>query len=93
MEAQIIIALNRMVELQEEILGLLHQHMGNKNSATPDELMTRQQVKDYLCISESTYRRKVNDGTLSPMKMPGGSRFYKSELEAAFKESKNRGRI
>ena len=93
MEAQIIIALNRMVELQEEILGLLHQHMGDKNSTAPDELMTRQQVKDYLKISETTYIRKVNDGSLKPIKMPGGDRFFKRDLVDAFNESIRRGRI
>lgn len=58
----------------------------------PEEMMTRQQVKDYLCISESTYKRKVKDGTLAPLKMPGGDRFYKTTLLAAFEESKRRGR-
>ena len=57
-----------------------------------DEQLTRQEVKDYLKISESTYKRKVKDGTLKPKKMPGGDRFYKSELLAAFEESHRRGR-
>ncbi|UKT63262.1 DNA-binding protein [Pedobacter mucosus] len=64
-----------------------------KEVAKFEEQMTRQQVKDYLKISESTYKRKVKDGTLNPIKMPGGDRFYKSELIFAFCESKNRGRI
>ncbi|WP_200926442.1 AlpA family transcriptional regulator [Pedobacter sp. Leaf41] len=54
--------------------------------------MTRQEVKAYLKISESTYKRKVKDGTLRPIKMPGGDRFYKHELLAAFNESHRRGR-
>lgn len=58
-----------------------------------EEMMTRQQVKDYLCISESTYKRKVKDGTLVPLKMPGGDRFYKMALLAAFEESRRRGRL
>ena len=58
-----------------------------------DEQMTRQEVKDYLRISESTYKRKVKDGTLKPIKMPGGDRFYKRELLAAFKESYRKGRF
>lgn len=57
-----------------------------------EEIMTRQQVKDYLGISESTYKRKVKDGTLQPIKMPGGDRFTKSSLLNAFLESKRRGR-
>lgn len=60
---------------------------------TDEEPMTRQQVKDYLGISESTYKRKVKDGTLRPLKMPGGDRFYKHQLVKALGESKRRGRI
>jgi len=61
----------------------------------PDESlqMTRQQVKDYLKISESTYKRKVRQGALTPVKMPGGDRFYKYQLEDELKESVRRGRI
>ncbi|WP_316736751.1 DNA-binding protein [Pedobacter aquatilis] len=55
--------------------------------------MTRQQVKDYLKISESTYKRKVKQGTLTPVKMPGGDRFYKYQLEDELRESVRRGRI
>lgn len=58
-----------------------------------EQMMTRQEVKDYLGISESTYKRKVKDGTLKPIAMPGGDRFYKSELTQAFIESRNRGRL
>ncbi|MDQ7949498.1 MAG: helix-turn-helix domain-containing protein [Pedobacter sp.] len=59
----------------------------------PQKLMTRQEVKDYLGISEATYKRKVKDGELRPMKMPGGHRFRKAELEAAYQESVRRGRV
>jgi len=58
-----------------------------------EEQMTRQEVKDYLKISESTYKRKVKDGTLKPIKMPGGDRFYKKELLTAFLESRQKGRF
>ena len=58
-----------------------------------DELMSRQQVKDYLGISEATYKRKVKDGSLRPLKFPGGDRFYKSELFEQYIESIRRGRI
>lgn len=58
-----------------------------------DEQMTRQDVKDYLKISESTYKRKVKDGTLKPIKMPGGDRFYKQDLSDAFLESKRKGKF
>jgi hypothetical protein len=43
--------------------------------------MTRQEVKDYLGISESTYEKKVRVGVLRPRKLPGGDRFYKSQLQ------------
>ena len=57
------------------------------------EQLTRQQVKDYLKISESTYKRKVKDGTLKPIKLPGGDRFYKKDLLNAYLESQRKGRI
>lgn len=50
-------------------------------------------VKDYLGISESTYKRMVKQGRLRPMKLPGGDKFYRSELLAEFKESRRRGRV
>nr|WP_315419984.1 helix-turn-helix domain-containing protein [uncultured Pedobacter sp.] len=59
----------------------------------PDAQLTRQQVKDYLNISESTYKRKVKDGTLKPIKLPGGDRFYLKDLLAAYLESQRKGRI
>ena len=59
----------------------------------PEELMTRQEVKDYLGISESTYKRKVKDGSLIPLKLPGGDRFQKTQLLLAFEESRRRGRV
>jgi len=58
-----------------------------------DPQMNRQEVMDYLGISESTYKRMVRQGRLKPMKLPGGDKFYKSELLSEFKESKRRGRV
>ncbi|KIA94957.1 hypothetical protein OC25_08520 [Pedobacter kyungheensis] len=57
------------------------------------EQLTRQQVKDYLKISESTYKRKVKDGTLKPIKLPGGDRFYLKDILGEYLESKRKGRI
>ena len=59
----------------------------------PKKEFTRQQVKDYLKISESTYKRKVKDGTLKPRKLPGGDRFYLEDLLAPYLESQRKGRI
>ena len=58
-----------------------------------DPQMDRQDVKDYLGISESTYKRKVKEGRLRPMKLPGGDKYYKSDLLEEYKESKRRGRV
>ena len=58
-----------------------------------DPQLNRQEAMDYLGISESTYKRMVKQGRLKPMRMPGGHKFYKSELLAEYKESKRRGRI
>ncbi|WP_425339030.1 helix-turn-helix domain-containing protein [Pedobacter ginsenosidimutans] len=52
-----------------------------------------QKVKDYLNISESTYKRKVKDGTLKPVKLPGSDRFCLKDLLAAYLESQQNGRI
>ncbi|WP_090991789.1 helix-turn-helix domain-containing protein [Pedobacter insulae] len=89
----------QVLELLREILTELRRPLPIIDSPSPitpeinDEMLTRQQVIAYLRISDSTYRRKVKDGTLRPMKMPGGNRFYKSDLNSAFMESINRGRI
>ncbi|MGN8059733.1 hypothetical protein ACTJKN_25880 [Pedobacter sp. 22163] len=42
-------------------------------------------------MSESTYKRKVKDGTLKPIKLPGGDRFYAKDLLAAYLESQQKG--
>ena len=55
-----------------------------------DPQMNRQQVKDYLGISESTDKRMVKQGRLRPMKLPGGDKFYKSELPSEYQESRRR---
>ena len=87
----------------DALLDVLHkiyfilQYFSNKqdnNTIFLDDVqMTRQQVKDYLGISESTYKRKVKEGSLRPLKLPGGDRFYKSQLEDEYRESIRRGRI
>ncbi|KQS36847.1 hypothetical protein [Pedobacter sp. Leaf194] len=69
----------------------LQQSAGAVSADAPQ--MTRQEVKEYLQISESTYKRKVKQGVLTPIKMPGGDRFYRYQLEDELKESVRRGRI
>jgi hypothetical protein len=93
----LISTLQRILEVQEEMLALLKNGSNSENTTqllkANSELMTRQQAKDYLGIGETTYKRKVKDGVLKPIKMPGGDRFYKSDLLDAFKESVRRGRV
>jgi len=89
--------IDTLIKILYNIYQLLKNHQ-NLAWSTPyplldEEQMTRQEVKDYLKISESTYKRKVKDGTLKPIKMPGGDRFYKRELLAAFQESYRKGRL
>jgi len=76
------------------LLKALHEQThAEKNLPDNEELLTRLQVLEHLKISDSTYRRHVKKGILKPMKMPGGHRYYKHDLEEAFKESIRRGRI
>lgn len=58
-----------------------------------NEKMSRLQVIEYLGISPRTYIRKVKDGTLKPIDLPGGHFYFKRDLLAAYNESKRRGRI
>ncbi|MFD2285957.1 DNA-binding protein [Pedobacter petrophilus] len=66
--------------LQKIYFILHHYHL--KNAAgepePDDQQLNRQQVKEYLGISESTYKRKVREGALHPMKLPGGDNFIKA---------------
>jgi len=88
-----------MLDLQKEILAQLkilsskEDPLLSQMPSVEEEEMTRLQVIKYLGICPRTYIRKVKDGTLKPRKMPGGDRFYKSDLIEAHKESIRRGRI
>jgi len=90
--------IDTLIEILYKIYLLLKdnpnfQQLQQLQSLPSEELMTRQEVKDYLGISESTYKRKVKDGTLIPLKLPGGDRFQKTQLLLAFEESRRRGRV
>ncbi|WP_443945085.1 helix-turn-helix transcriptional regulator [Pedobacter sp. AW1-32] len=83
--------IDSIIELLYNIyVAIQNQNPPTQNNAT---LLTRQQVKDFLKISESTYKRKVKDGTLKPMKMPGGDLFYQTDLFEELAESKRKGRM
>ncbi|WP_443938812.1 helix-turn-helix domain-containing protein [Pedobacter sp. MW01-1-1] len=88
--------LNAILDVLQKIYEIMHliytKSYGNLN-LPEDQMLTRQEVMDYLGISESTYKRKVRSGVLKPSKLPGGDRFSKSELKEEFLESKRRGRV
>jgi len=75
------------------ILQQYHLHKTGNPALSDDYLMNREEVKSYLGISESTYKRKVKEGRLSPMKRPGGDRFYRSHLADEYRESIRKGRV
>ena len=87
--------IDKLIEILNNIYLLLREHTNSQafHNLPPEEVLTRQEVKDYLCISESTYKRKVKEGILQPIKMPGGDRFTKAALLHAFMQSKQRGRL
>ncbi|RZJ85744.1 MAG: DNA-binding protein [Chryseobacterium sp.] len=88
--------IDKLIDVLEkiyQIIQLIYTKSYGALNLPEDELLTRQEVMDYLGISESTYKRKVKNGQLNPYKFPGGDRFYKSELRGELKESKRRGRV
>lgn len=91
-------ALDTLVELANEQLQQI-QHLKEKNKSYRAEhhsdatLMTKQEVLRFLNISDSTYKRRVKQGLLKPMRLGGGDVFYMEDLKAALWESKRRGKI
>lgn len=76
-----------------ELMQLIYTKSYGQLKLPEDQMLTRLEVMEYLGISESTYKRKVRKGILKPSKLPGGDKFYKSELREEFLESKRRGRV
>lgn len=58
-----------------------------------EEWMGKQEVLDYLQISDRTYRRQVESGLLKPMNIGGGDFYFKRQLVEALEESRRRGRV
>ena len=58
-----------------------------------EEWMGKQEVLDYLKISERTYRRQVKRGLLRPMNVGGGDFYFPSQLEKALLESRRSGKL
>jgi len=86
--------LDLLIEITRELLVVWKQGI-NKTCLINQEstLMTKQEVLRYLNISESTYKRRVREGRLKPMRLGGGDMFYKEDLEEVLWESKRRGKI
>ncbi|RZK16367.1 MAG: helix-turn-helix domain-containing protein [Pedobacter sp.] len=87
--------LDSLIDILHKIYFILEHHYlrDEKSRLIEDELMSREEAKDYLGISESTYKRKVKQGHLKPLNLPGGKRFFKSQLAEEYFESIRRGRI
>lgn len=75
------------LELLKQLFILLKQERQG------DFLMDRYEVQSYLRISDTTYKRYVRLGKLKPLQLPGGHRYYKSQLDALYRESICKGRI
>lgn len=56
-------------------------------------LMNKTEVMAHLKISDSTYRRYVQDGILNPMNLGGIDMYYVEDLVQALEKSRRSGRI
>ncbi|MFD2963672.1 MULTISPECIES: helix-turn-helix transcriptional regulator [Olivibacter] len=90
--------LDLLIDILSQLLSLAQKLVsydnGGHNGKIPDSmLMTKQEVLAYLNISDSTYKRRVREGLLKPMRLGGGDVFYKEDLQQALWESKRKGKI
>ena len=91
--------IQKIMELFRELLllwGISAAELQASSAASrhnEDEEMTRLQVIEYLGITPRTYLRRVKDGTLKPRRLPGGDRYFKSELIEAYKDSIRKGKV
>ena len=93
---EILKALYRIIELQENTLTELKRRSDQSQtlaSKSDEDPLDRLEVMEYLRISKATYKRKVSQGKLNPMVTPGGHLYYKSDLDAEYRESVRRGRV
>lgn len=56
------------------------------------KLRTKQEVMDLLKMSESTYKRNIKAGLLTPMKINGFDLYFEEDLLEAMEESRRKGR-
>lgn len=98
--------LDTLIEAVQQIESLINTLVKNTmnqpckepvcHACNPKELeewMGKQEVLDYLQISDRTYRRQVESGLLNPMNIGGGDFYFKSQLVEALQESRRRGRV
>lgn len=91
---QILKSIDQQVHLSNELAA---DHHNAKDEACQskelEEWISKQEVLDYLQISDRTYRRQVESGLLKPMNIGGGDFYFKSQLVKALHESRRRGRV
>ena len=94
---RLIEVLTRIAVAQEQLLLKIRLRMPIAEPVAPPfpklVKMTRLQVQELLGFGESTYKRRVKEGRLNPMKLGGTDQYNQHELEALLEESRRRGRI
>lgn len=88
-EVQQMQGLDSLIEaISERVADKVCQRMGETTQAKEDKMMTRQQVMDYLHITDATLWRWGQLGLLVPSGKVGSRVYYKqSDVEKALKES------
>lgn len=62
-------------------------------SLSERRLWTRLEVMDYLGISLSTYKRRVQEGLLKPITLTGDDRYFEEDLTEAMERSRMKGKV
>jgi len=83
--------LKLIIKLLQAILDLLHQAiLLGTDVHSPRPWMSKQEVMDYLRITESTYYRWLEMGLLEPRGPEGQDRYFKEDLQTIFEKRKHR---
>lgn len=90
--------IDQLIELLRAIYTLLQQYTESHPvppgaQAEPGEYLEPWEVQKRLGISERTFYRHLKQGVLVPRRVGKRIFFYPSDLEAAIRESKRRGRL
>lgn len=88
-QSQLIIDLLQILTKQNQAIQSLQQ---NQIPLDERKLWTKQEVMDLLKMSESTYKRNVKVGLLTPMKINGFDMYFEEDLIKAMEESRRKGR-